>query len=117
MPAAPKMSSSAARKAGRASRGQVTPSPWCAMRASTSTTSKITAPFTGRIGTHLISVGNLVSGSRGGVGATTLPTTIVSLDPIYLDFDMSEADYTAFLKGRAGGARDARQQSRGRTGR
>lgn len=64
--------------------------------------SKITAPFTGRIGTHLVSVGNLVSGSRGGAGGTTLLTTIVSLDPMYLDFDMSEADYTAFLKGREG---------------
>ena len=58
--------------------------------------SRVTAPFTGRIGRHLESVGDLVSGSRGGAGATTLLATIVSLDPIYLDFDMSESDYRAW---------------------
>ena len=60
--------------------------------------SHITAPFTGRIGNHQVSVGNLVSGSRGGTGPTTLLATIVSLDPIYLDFDMSEADYLAWQR-------------------
>jgi RND family efflux transporter MFP subunit len=61
---------------------------------------KITAPFTGRIGTHLVSVGNLVSGSRAGTAPTTLLATIVSLDPIYLDFDISENDYAAFQHAR-----------------
>ncbi|WP_258194769.1 efflux RND transporter periplasmic adaptor subunit [Paraburkholderia sp. BL18I3N2] len=61
---------------------------------------KITAPFTGRIGTHLVSTGNLVSGSRAGSGPTTLLATIVSLDPIYLDFDISENDYAAFQRSR-----------------
>lgn len=61
---------------------------------------KITAPFTGRIGTHLVSTGNLVSGSRAGSGPTTLLATIVSLDPIYLDFDISENDYAAFQHSR-----------------
>jgi membrane fusion protein, multidrug efflux system len=61
---------------------------------------RITAPFTGRIGTHLVSVGNLVSGSRAGNGPTTLLATLVSLNPIYLNFDMSEADYMAFLRER-----------------
>jgi len=60
---------------------------------------RISAPFTGRIGNHQVSVGNLVAGSRGGVSATTLLTTMVSLDPIYLDFDMSEADYNSYLRG------------------
>jgi RND family efflux transporter MFP subunit len=60
----------------------------------------ISAPFTGRIGTHLVSVGNLVSGSRAGTSPTTLLATIVSLDPIYLNFDMSEADYMAFMRER-----------------
>jgi RND family efflux transporter MFP subunit len=60
--------------------------------------SRVTAPFTGRIGRHLESVGNLVSGSRGGAGPTTLLATIVSLDPIYLDFDMSESDYHAWQR-------------------
>ncbi len=58
--------------------------------------SHITAPFTGRIGQHLVSVGNLVSGSRGGASPTTLLATIVSLDPIYIDFEMSESDYLAW---------------------
>lgn len=65
---------------------------------------RITAPFTGRIGNHQVSVGNLVSGSRGGAGATTLLTTIVSLDPIHLDFDMSEADNATYARGAAGGS-------------
>lgn len=58
--------------------------------------SRVSAPFTGRIGAHLVSVGSLVSGSRGGTSPTTLLATIVSLDPIYLDFDMSESDYLAW---------------------
>jgi membrane fusion protein, multidrug efflux system len=61
---------------------------------------RISAPFTGRIGNHQVSVGNLVAGSRGATSPTTLLTTLVSLDPIYLDFDMSEADYNTFLRGR-----------------
>jgi membrane fusion protein, multidrug efflux system len=61
----------------------------------------ITAPFTGRIGTHLVSVGNLVAGSRAASSPTTLLATLVSLDPLYLDFDMSESDYLAFSRQRA----------------
>lgn len=63
---------------------------------------RITAPFTGRIGTHLVSVGNLISGSRAGDGPTTVLATIVSTGPIYLNFDMSESDYETFLKYRQG---------------
>ncbi|WP_427185385.1 efflux RND transporter periplasmic adaptor subunit [Bordetella bronchialis] len=54
---------------------------------------RITAPFTGRIGNHRVSVGNLVAGSRAASSPTTLLATLVSLDPIYLNFDLSEADY------------------------
>lgn len=61
----------------------------------------IYAPFTGRIGTHLVSIGNLISGNRGGGNATTLLAVVVSLDPIYLNFDMSEADYLNFERERA----------------
>jgi RND family efflux transporter MFP subunit len=60
---------------------------------------RITAPFSGRIGNHQVSVGNLVAGSRAAASPTTLLTTLVSLDPIYLDFDMSEADYNRYLRG------------------
>jgi RND family efflux transporter MFP subunit len=61
---------------------------------------RIVAPFTGRIGSHLVSVGNLISGSRAGTSPTTLLATLVSIDPIYLNFDMSEADYMTFLRDR-----------------
>jgi RND family efflux transporter MFP subunit len=53
--------------------------------------SHVLAPMTGRVGRHLISVGNLVQGSDNG--ASTLLTTIVSLDPIYIYFDVDEATY------------------------
>jgi membrane fusion protein, multidrug efflux system len=66
--------------------------------------SRVTAPFTGRIGAHLVSVGSLVSGSRGGTTPTTLLATIVSLDPIHLDFDMSESDYLDYQQAHRGSA-------------
>jgi len=69
--------------------------------------SQIKAPFTGRIGAHLVSLGSLVSGSRGGTSATTLLATIVSLDPIHLDFDMSEADYLAYQQAHHGAGPNA----------
>jgi membrane fusion protein, multidrug efflux system len=59
---------------------------------------RITAPFTGRMGTHLVSVGNLIAGSRTATSPTTLLATLVSLDPIYLDFDMSESDFLVYSK-------------------
>jgi RND family efflux transporter MFP subunit len=52
----------------------------------------ITAPVTGRISRHQVSLGNLIS---GGEANSTLLTTIVSLDPIYFYFD---ADQNAYLK-------------------
>jgi membrane fusion protein, multidrug efflux system len=64
---------------------------------------RITAPFTGRIGTHMVSVGNLVAGSRGGAAsATTLLGALVSVDPVYFNFDMSESDYQTFSQARVG---------------
>jgi len=51
----------------------------------------VMAPITGRVSRHLISVGNLVSGSDNG--ASTLLTSIVSMDPIYIYFDVDEATY------------------------
>jgi membrane fusion protein, multidrug efflux system len=62
---------------------------------------RIMAPFTGRIGTHLVSVGNLIAGSRAATSPTTLLATLVSLDPIYLDFDMSESDFLTYSRDRA----------------
>lgn len=50
----------------------------------------VIAPITGRVSRHLVSIGNLVQGSEG---SATLLTSIVSLDPIYIYFDMDEATY------------------------
>ena len=50
---------------------------------------RVSAPVSGRLGRHEVSVGNLV---MGGTGETTLLTTIVSLDPIWLMFNVSEGD-------------------------
>ena len=61
----------------------------------------VTAPLTGRVGRHEVSLGNLISG--GSNGATTLLTTIVSLDPIYLNFDVSESDLLAYQRAVASG--------------
>jgi RND family efflux transporter MFP subunit len=54
--------------------------------------SHVVAPIGGRVSRHLVSVGNLVQGSDSG-GSSTLLTSIVSLDPIYVYFDMDEATY------------------------
>jgi multidrug efflux system membrane fusion protein len=61
---------------------------------------RVTAPFTGRIGARQVSVGGLIAGSRAATSPTTLLATLVSLDPIYLDFDMSEQDYLTFQRQR-----------------
>jgi RND family efflux transporter MFP subunit len=55
----------------------------------------IVAPFSGRVSRRHVSIGSLITGGPGATSATEL-TTIVSLDPIYLDFDLSEADYAAY---------------------
>ena len=62
----------------------------------------VMAPITGRVSRHLVSAGNLVQGSEGGA---TLLTSIVSLDPIYIYFDVDEATYQqeqqALVRGQA----------------
>jgi RND family efflux transporter MFP subunit len=55
---------------------------------------KVAAPFDGIVTVHLISVGELA-----GAGASTKLASIVQLDPIYVQFNMSEQDV---LKVRAG---------------
>jgi len=67
----------------------------------------VQAPITGRVSRHLVSVGNLVQGSDGG---STLLTSIVSLDPIYIYFDVDEATYLKnnklYFEGRRPSSRD-----------
>src|ERR1700723_1706649 len=62
---------------------------------------RVRAPFTGRIGARQVSIGSLVAGSRAATSPTTLLATLVSLDPLYLDFDMSESDFLTFTRERA----------------
>ena len=50
----------------------------------------VMAPIAGRVSRHLVTPGNLVQGSDGG---STLLTSIVSLDPIYIYFDVDESTY------------------------
>src|SRR3981189_1150314 len=52
--------------------------------------SHVLAPMAGRVSRHLVSVGNLVQGSEGNA---TLLTSIVTLDPIYIYFDVDETTY------------------------
>ena len=48
---------------------------------------KVTAPFDGIVSAHLVSVGELV-----GAASPTQLATIVSLDPIYVNFNVNEHD-------------------------
>ena len=56
---------------------------------------RVLAPVSGRVGRHEVSIGNLVI---GGTGGTTLLTTIVSLDPIWLTFNVSEGDAMTYKR-------------------
>src|SRR4051812_38228217 len=67
----------------------------------------VLAPITGRVSRHLVTLGNLVQGSEGGA---TLLTSIVSLDPIYIYFDVDEPTYQRnsklWFQGRRPSSRD-----------
>lgn len=54
---------------------------------------RVTAPISGRVDRVLVSEGNLVTGAAG---AATLLTTIVSVDPVHVYFDLDEATYLRF---------------------
>jgi membrane fusion protein, multidrug efflux system len=53
----------------------------------------VTAPITGRVGRAEITEGNLV---EGGAGQVKPLTTLVSLDPIYVYFDVDEQTYLKY---------------------
>ncbi len=67
----------------------------------------VMAPMDGRVSRHLVSAGNLVQGSEGNA---TLLTSIVTLDPIYIYFDVDEATYLKnnklWFEGRRPSSRD-----------
>ncbi|QSQ14351.1 efflux RND transporter periplasmic adaptor subunit [Myxococcus landrumensis] len=62
---------------------------------------RVRAPVSGRVGRALVTQGNLVSG--GSANATVL-TTVVSVEPYYVYFDVDEATYLRF-SGTSSGAR------------
>jgi len=74
--------------------------------------SRVTAPVTGRISTHQVSIGNLISGGGGTAASGTLLTTIVSLDPIWFTFDMSEGDYLAYQRAAASGKLESSREGK-----
>jgi membrane fusion protein (multidrug efflux system) len=53
----------------------------------------ITSPITGMIGKVNVNPGNLV-----GHGEATLLTTVSAVDPMYIDFQMNEADYLKIMR-------------------
>jgi RND family efflux transporter MFP subunit len=57
---------------------------------------RITSPITGRISRTLVTAGNWIS--AGSVSGATLLTTIVSQDPIYIYFDVSENNYIKYKR-------------------
>ncbi|WP_338864962.1 efflux RND transporter periplasmic adaptor subunit [Myxococcus stipitatus] len=62
---------------------------------------RVRAPVSGRVGRALVTQGNLVSG--GSANATVL-TTVISVEPYYVYFDVDETTYLRF-SGASSGAR------------
>lgn len=65
---------------------------------------QVRAPITGRVSDHFISVGNLIS---GGTAQSTLLTTIVSTDPIYVRIEADESMVLNYLRLNAAGKRQS----------
>ncbi|HZQ01555.1 MAG TPA: efflux RND transporter periplasmic adaptor subunit [Reyranella sp.] len=65
---------------------------------------KVVAPFDGIVTKHLVSVGELV-----GAGTATKLATVVQLDPIYAQFNMSEQDVLSIRAG-MGNRRPTREE-------
>ncbi len=68
------------------------------------TFTRVTAPITGRVSRAIVTVGNLVTNGQ------TLLTTVVSLDPIYVEFNADEQAYLTFEK-YAGHGNDGRKDA------
>lgn len=60
----------------------------------------ISSPIAGRIGDRLVTEGNPIA---GGTGNTTLLTTIVSMDPIYIAYDIDENTLQRIIKAEKAG--------------
>ncbi len=70
---------------------------------------RVAAPISGRISRRLVTEGNLIN---GGTAESTLLTSIVSLDPIYVYFEADERSYLKYVRlsqnGKRPSSRDAR---------
>lgn len=69
---------------------------------------QITAPVDGRIGARLVSAGNYVTGASS---SGTLLARIVSQDPIYFSFDVSQTDHLKYQRLAREGSRPSSQNS------
>lgn len=67
---------------------------------------KVTAPIAGRISRKFVTPGNFISGG-GTPDGTTILTTIVTQDPIYLYFDIGENDALKYRRLTEKGVKDA----------
>ena len=56
---------------------------------------EVRAPISGRISDKKVDAGNLIVGGQQGA---TLLTTIVTVDPIHFEFDISEADFLRYSR-------------------
>ena len=65
---------------------------------------KITAPVSGRISSAKADVGNLI---QGGSASATVLTSIVSVDPVYFVFDLSESEFLRYVRVSGGDLRAA----------
>mgnify|MGYP003655322357 CR=1 FL=1 len=65
---------------------------------------RVTAPISGRVSDYFVSVGNLIS---GGSAQSTLLTTIVSTDPIFVRFEADENLVLNYLRLNAAGKRQS----------
>jgi multidrug efflux system membrane fusion protein len=63
--------------------------------------SEVRAPVAGRIGHAMLTVGNLAQANQ------TVLTTVVSQNPVYVDFYPDEANYLRYLAQTQGGAKNA----------
>ena len=70
---------------------------------------EVRSPIKGKISKIEVTVGNLIT---GGTKDATLLTTIVSLDPIYLYFDVDERTFINYLKMARNGERSSLQEAR-----
>ncbi len=75
---------------------------------------RVAAPISGRIGRSLVSPGNFVGG--GGLGGTTTLATIVSQDPVYAYFDITETDALKYKRLADAGATGADTAGAGKAG-